>query len=150
SQLNQCPAPQYRGLRHPEGKPVLAREPECCLGLLVGALPLPTAPMDLSGNDQGHRHTGRVRQLAGQGQRLVAPLQGLVRIAKAPQDLGETPKTKDPLMGLSEEALGAALLGVVEGDALLQMRAGSVQFWQEEQGIAQHDMRMREAGWIVD
>jgi len=30
-----------------------------------------------------------------------------------------------------EEALGAVLLGVVEGDALLQVRAGSVPFLQD-------------------
>src|SRR4030095_17202587 len=56
----------------------------------------------------------------------------------------------DPLMGLGEEALGAVLLGVVEGDALLQVRAGSVQYSQGEQGLAQRDMRIGEAGWIVD
>ena len=115
---------------------MLARQPERCLGLLVGALLLPTAPMDHSGKEQGSRHTGRVRQLAGQGQRLVTPLQGLVRIAKRPQDLGETAEAKDPLMGLGEEALGAVLRGGVEGDALLQMRAGSDPFLQGEQGIA--------------
>src|SRR5262249_37985322 len=105
---------------------MLACEPERCLSLLVGTLPLPTAPMDLSGKEQGRRHTGWVRQLAGQGQRLVASLQGLVRIAKRPQDLGETPEANDPLMGLGEETLGAVPRGVVEGDALLQVRAGSV------------------------
>jgi hypothetical protein len=34
--------------------------------------------MDFSGKAQRRRDTGRVRQLAGQDQRLVAPLQGLV------------------------------------------------------------------------
>ena len=103
---------------------MLARQPERCLGLLVGALRLSTELMDQRGKEQGRHHTGRVRQRAGQGQRLLAPLQGLVQIAKRPQDLGETPEASDPLMGLGEEALGAVLLGVVEGDALLQVQAG--------------------------
>src|SRR5215813_12383219 len=109
---------------------MLACEPERCLSLLVGTLPLPTAPMDLSGKEQGRGHTGWVRQLAGQGQRLVAPLQGLVRIAKRPQDLGETPEANNALVGLREEALGAVLRDIVEGDALLQVWAGSVPFSQ--------------------
>src|SRR5262249_47736118 len=83
-------------------------------------------------------------------QHLVASLHGLVRIAQRPQDLRETDEAKDPLMCLSEEALRVGLLGTVEDDALLQMRAGSVPGAQVVQGIAQRDMRMCKARWIVD
>jgi len=46
--------------------------------------------------------------------------------------------------------MGTVLLGVVEGDALLQVRADSVPFSQKGQGIAQRDMGTREVCWILD
>src|SRR5262252_6296150 len=49
-----------------------------------------------------------------------------------------------------EKALGAVLLGLIEGDALLQVRTGSVPYSQEVQGIAQRVMSIRAACWIVD
>ena len=46
--------------------------------------------------------------------------------------------------------MGAGRLGIVEGDALLQVRTGSGPFSQEGQEIAQRDMHIREVYWILD
>ena len=47
-------------------------------------LRLPAELMEAGRIGQGHRQAQGVRQLLGQGQGLVAPPQGLVRIAQAP------------------------------------------------------------------
>jgi hypothetical protein len=54
------------------------------------------------------------------------------------------------MMCLGEKALGAVLVGVVERDTLLQVRAGSVQFAEKVQSIAQRDMSIREVCWLLD
>ena len=69
---------------------------------------------------QGRRQAKGVRQLLGQGERLLTALPGLVRIAQQPQDpggigSGNTTPGSCPV----ERCMGAVLLGVVEGDALL-------------------------------
>src|SRR5262245_19215354 len=147
--LDQRPAPQDRCLCQPEGKPLLARQHERFLSPLVGHVRLPTTLMDIGSKDQGSSQTEGMRQLAGQGQRLLAPLQGLVGIAKVPQYSGETGEAKHPEVVPGED-MGAVRLGIVEGDALLQVRADGAPLSEEEQGIPQHDMGICEAYWILD
>ena len=129
---------------------MLARERERCLGKLVGALPLPTVQVELSGPVQGKRDMNGARPLTGQRQRLLAPLQGLSGIAKSPKDLGETGEAKHPVMGRGEEAVDAVLLGLVEGEALLQVYTGSVPCSEEEQDVPKYDMGMAEGCRVVE
>jgi hypothetical protein len=67
---------------------VLLRERYLHLGLLLGCLPLTTKLVDLGSKVQGDSQAMRVSKLLAEGERLVNPLQGLVRIAKKPQDTG--------------------------------------------------------------
>src|SRR5262245_39843539 len=62
----------------PEGKPLLGREGNERLCLVVSCLPVPAALMELSSEAAGKSQTMGVRQLLGQGKRLLISLQGLV------------------------------------------------------------------------
>src|SRR4029450_2671502 len=64
-----------------------------------------------------------VSQLSGQRERLTAGLNGLVQIAKKPQDMGDKTPAKDPQVHRCERQR-AGLLGVGEGNPLLQVRSG--------------------------
>jgi hypothetical protein len=119
------------------------------------SLPAPT--VDLGSKEQGSSHTEGVRELLRQRQCLLALLQGLVRVAKHPQDLGETGQAMHHGLWV-DEAMGAVLQGLgagkallqVEGDTLLQVRAGRAQLSEEAQGIPQRDMSRNEAWGILD
>ena len=63
----------------------------------------------------------------GQGKCLVGSLQGLVRIAKKPER-GPQKRGKTPQGPAIEEGMRAVLLGIVQGNALLQVRAGRGEF----------------------
>jgi len=66
-----------------------------------------------------------VRQLASQGQRLVASLQSLVGIAQRPQDAARIAEAGYPrVLSSIQKGKGAVLLGIIEGDALLYVRSG--------------------------
>ena len=90
-----------------------------------------------------------MRQLLGQGERLVAPLQGLVRIAKKPQGQGRIGEASHPGVMPVEEGMGAVLLGVVEGNALLQVRAGRGKLSQTEQGRPQRIVGLQEESRVL-
>src|SRR5713226_8984447 len=85
---NQRPAPYDSPLRQPVGKSLLSTEGNRSLGPLLGRLSLPAALVELGSDGQGKSQAKGVRQLLGQSECLVAPLQRLVRIAKLPQDQG--------------------------------------------------------------
>jgi hypothetical protein len=70
------------------GGPLLPRERYLHLGPLLGCLPLTTMLVELGRKVQGDSQAMRVSQLLAEGERLVNSLQGLVRIAKKPQDTG--------------------------------------------------------------
>ncbi len=80
-----------------------------------------------------------MRQRLRQGQRLLTPLQGLVRIAQRPQDHrppwhGRAPRSAASPQG---RCRGRVLLGVVEGNPLLQVGAGAGKGAHVVQGIPQ-------------
>ena len=68
---------------------------------------------------QGNSQAKRVRQLLSYGESLVAPPEGLVRIAQRPQ--GQGPIGEAGYSGVQHGTVGAALLRVVEGNPLLQV-----------------------------
>ena len=72
--------------------------------------------MEPGSKDQGKSQAKGVRQLLGQGECLVAPLQGLVWIAKIPQGPGCKGEASHPRVLPVEEGQGAVLLGIVEGN----------------------------------
>jgi hypothetical protein len=62
------------------------------------------------------------------GHSLLAVLKGLVWVTQNPQRQGQPGETKDPRFKAEEESKGAVLLGVVEGEALLQVLSGEGKF----------------------
>ena len=98
---------------------------------------------------QGKSQAKGVRQLLGQGERLVAPLQGLVRIAKKPQGQGCIGEASHPRVMPVQEGMGAVLLGVVEGNPLLQVLSGWSKLSQIEQGHPQRIVGLQEESRVL-
>src|SRR5262249_42376211 len=121
--LGQRPAPQDRGGGHDERKPMFGRERDTCVCPLEGQLSFTAVYMKPRRKVQGTAQAIRVRQLSGERERLTASLDGLVRIAKKPQDMGNKAPAKDPRVR-RREPQRAVLLGVVEDNPMLQVRSG--------------------------
>ena len=83
---------------------------------------------------KGQRHGQAIgmSELASQPERLVTSLQRLVRIAEIPQDMSEAGEAKNLEILTPKEATRAVLLGIVDGETLLQLCLGSGQFAKEE------------------
>jgi hypothetical protein len=60
-----------------------------------------------------------MRNLSGEGKRVMTPLQSLVRIAQQPQGSGQISEVHDPGVLPIEEALCVMLLRIIEGQAPL-------------------------------
>src|SRR5437870_1777453 len=108
-------------------------------------MPLPAELMDPHSPVQGGSQAVKVCQLLRQGKRLMAPLQGLVWIAKMPQAQGRPAEASHPgVIPAIEERQTAVLLGVIEGKALLCVLSGSSKLAKPEQGVPQHIMGYQE------
>ena len=83
------------------------------------SLPLPAVADGARQQRSGEAQAKGVRQLLGQGECFVAPLQGLVRIAKKPQTQAATDPARHPRVQPVDEGQRAVLLGIIEGNALL-------------------------------
>ena len=92
--FSQCPASTDRAFRQPVGESLLNRERHGCLSTLLGCLTLPAELIEYGSKIQSKSQAKGVRELLSQGERLVAPLQGLVRIAKEPQDISRKGQAK--------------------------------------------------------
>ena len=79
-----------------------------------------------------------MRQLLGEGERVVDAPQGLVRIAKIPQRPGPKGEAVHPGVIAIQKGVGAMLLGMVERHALLQVCTGASELAQPYQGIPQY------------
>jgi hypothetical protein len=79
----------------------------------------------------------------------MAPLEGLVRITKRPQDPSYIGQARDPRVNPIEEGLRTVLLGVVEGDTLLQVGSGRGQLSQEKQDAPQPPVGLHEECWVL-
>ena len=98
----------------------------------MGGLPFPAELMEAGRISPGIRQAKGVRQLLGQGQRLVGRSQGLVWIAEMPQGIGPG-QAEHPQVEAEQEGLRAVLLGIVEGEALGQWSRAEAKFAQAEQ-----------------
>src|SRR5262249_43751644 len=88
SLLGQHPTPVESSPRHPLFKSPFNRECNGCLCPLLGQLLLPAELMKPGGKVQRSSQAEGVRELLGQRESLVAPLQGLIWIAQMPQGKG--------------------------------------------------------------
>ena len=89
-------------------------------------------------------------QLLGQGERFVAPPQGLVRITEQPQGLRRVGQAPHPRVDPRAEGQGAVLLRVVEGDTLLQVGASRDDLAKPEQARPERKMGFEEERRVVD
>jgi hypothetical protein len=77
-----------------------------------------------------------MRQRVGKCERLLASVEGLVRIAKAPEGPGEEREAVGPQVVSVDANEEPVLVRVVEGERLLEVGAGSDQGATIEQGHA--------------
>ena len=110
----------------------LLHQGQGCLRPLLDGLGLPTAVMEPERKSQGETEAERVRQLLGQGERLVA---ACFRIAEHPQRQGGMDETGDANIMPVERPQGAMLLGVIEGDPLLRW-AWAATNWPSDSQVA--------------
>jgi hypothetical protein len=109
-------------------KPLLARERHQHLCLRLGGWSFPAELMQASSKAQGHSQAEGVRQLPGETQRFVAPLQGLVWIPKEPQGPGSIHLARHARILSIYEGMGVVGLRVIEGNTPLRVRAGRAAF----------------------
>ena len=105
---------------------------------------LPAELIDLSHTLQGKRQAEGVRQILGQRDRLLASLEGLVRVAKIPQGQGRIVEGRRPRVLPVEEDMRAVLLGIVEGHHVLQVRSRRRKRSHEEQSKPQDPVGLQE------
>src|SRR5215468_9629562 len=84
---------------------------------------------------KGRGQAKGVRQLPGQRQRRVIPLQRLVRVAEQPQGPGRIAIAIHPRVTYIQKGVGAMLSGVIEGHALLLVRSGTRELAKKEQSL---------------
>ena len=94
--------------------------------------------MEPGSKDEGKGEAKGVRQLLGEGERVVDAPQGLVWIAEIPQRPGPKGEAVHPGVIAIQKGVGAMLLGMVERHALLQVCTGASELSQPYQGIPQH------------
>src|SRR5467141_1552208 len=92
--LGQRPPPEHSSGRQPQREPLLPREGYGYLCPRLGRFTLPPELMDPGGKVEGIRQAERMRELLGQGQRLMAPLEGLVWIPQQPERSGHIGEEK--------------------------------------------------------
>jgi hypothetical protein len=80
--------------------------------------------MEPSSTGESMSQAVEVRQLPGEGECPLAPLQGLLWVAQIPEDPGGVGVGIHPKVIPLPEGLGAVMLGVVEGNRLLLVGAG--------------------------
>ena len=123
SLYGQRPLSYIRSQRQVQRKPLLVRERYGGLRTLLGHWPLPAQVMHQGGIVKSRRQADGVRQLLGQGERLVDPCEGLVWIAEQPQGPSHIGEAPDPEVKAITKGQRAVLLGIIEGRPLFQVRA---------------------------
>src|SRR5262245_58003120 len=147
--LGQRPAPQDRRARQVEGESLLRAQCNLRLSPLLCGLPLPAELVEFSSKAEGIGQGKGVSWLPSPSERLVNRLEGLVRIAQTPQCQGCMGEGSHRRVLPIEETMGTALLRVVEGHRLRQVRSGSGQLPQPEQGCPQCPMGFHEERRVV-
>src|SRR5262249_40198240 len=84
--LNHIPPPPERLLRQQENESLFAREGHQLLCQRLGGLRLSSSPMELGDRLKNGGQAESVSQRAGEGQRLLTALPGLVQISQREQD----------------------------------------------------------------
>ncbi len=96
----------------------------------------------------GVRETVGMGDFLGQGQRLLAPPQGLRRIAETPQRERRIGQAPHPWRLTKTERQGLLRCRVGEGDPLREVPPGSGVVAQEEQGAPEGVMGLQAGCWF--
>src|SRR5262245_12596542 len=120
---SQCPASHDHSYRQILWKSLLTGERHACLCPLLGGLLLSAVVMQHSGIVEGSRQAEGVRQLPGEGDRLIVPREGLVWIAEMPEGPGDIGEAPHPKVYAIAECERMVLLAIIERESLLQVRS---------------------------
>src|SRR5262245_58171579 len=96
--------------------------------------------MQDSNPTQGPYPAVRVLELLSQGERGVAPLQGLVRIAEVPEGQRRIDKASHARILLRQGNLGTVELRFIDRHPEFCMLPSPRELAQDEQGLSQHHM----------
>src|SRR5207244_7632718 len=117
SLLGQRPPAQNSCPCRPDRKPLVNRDSKGRLCPLLGCLSFPAEPMALCSEAQGISRAEGVRHLLGSGDSFLTLLEGLIWIAKHPQDRSRTGEARHTEVLAMEKSVGAVLRKVIEGNA---------------------------------
>src|SRR5262245_65750308 len=120
------------------------REREQGLDVFLGAEHLAAQVMEPGHKPQGKGQALRVRQLPGQGERLLGARQGLTGISQTPEGPGRKAPTSHPRVTAIEGHMGAVLLRVVEGYSLVRVLSGRDKLSNVDQGTLTHPIGLQE------
>jgi len=85
-----------------------------------------------------------------QSQCLSALCQGLLRVPQVPQGMGSETEAENSRIEPEQGGIGPVLLGIIQGQTLVQVLPGRGKLSQEETGTSQCPMRPDEIEWVVD
>ena len=125
--LDERPAEEGVPESEPSREAVLARERDQLLGAFPRGRRLAASPVEQARIVERTGQRVGMRRAAGDGQRLQAPRQGLIRVAEQPQRLRDLGEAEDLRMAAGDDGLEARLLRRVEGETLLEMRPGELE-----------------------
>src|SRR5262249_24359311 len=108
-----------------------------CVCPLPNTIFFPPQLVGESNRVERKRQTKGVGQLAGQGECLLTPLQGLGWIAEQPQSPRRMNETEHPGVLSIEKRVSTMLPGIVERSALFQQCPGGKWLSQKQQGLSE-------------
>src|SRR6266571_4605070 len=104
----------------------------------------PARPQKRVGEAEG------MNERLGEGQRLLALLEGLVWIAERPQNEGGKGEARHPAIKRSvEEGEGVMLLPIIQGARLFEVRAGRHEVSQLVQRNPKRIVGLEEESWVL-
>ena len=123
---------------------VQSRVPRLRLTVRKRGLWLVAMPMQDGSPTQGPHQAVRMLDLPGQGERSLAPLQGLVWIAEVPEGLRRIDQARHPRVLLHQGDLGTMELRFIDRHPEFRMLPSPRKLAENKQGLAQHDMAPQE------
>src|SRR5713101_6102607 len=105
--------------------------------------------MECGSPTEGPRQAVGVRQVVGEGEGVVAALDGLIRIAEMPEDTRQKDEACDPRIVAVVQRMGTVTLGIVEANALLEVRSCRRQLAIPQQGIPHRPVALDEERWLL-
>jgi hypothetical protein len=117
--------------------------------MLAGQRVLTTQKMDRGNIIQSEGQTVGMEQCLGYSERLLTPPEGLVGIAKPPQNIGCVAAAGHPGVMAVQKGIGTMLVEIVQDDPLLYVCSGGGQLSQLVQCRPQCIVRLDEQGGIL-